>query len=177
MTSPWCDCKSYSWFHWLSVIKTNCFKCLTAATEMRTPTVLYECRSNLKLFSGSVVKFSLYGTKVFKWLVHEHENIKILLSSMKQFHSAKILALAEKVSSWSLFKGGTIWHISVPECHQGAQIIVWLETPPLLLVCQVNMPWQELGQGGGAFWLVYNRHHKPVIGVDTASKSNWRYWQ
>ena len=46
------------------------------------------------------------------------------MSSMKQFHSAEILTLAEKVSSLSLSKGGTIWHISVPKCHQGAQIIV-----------------------------------------------------
>ena len=42
------------------------------------------------------------------------------------------------------------WRIALHKSNQQQ-----LKTPPLLFACQlVNMPWQALGQGGGALWLV-----------------------
>ena len=101
---------------------------------MRTLTLLYKCRTNLKRCSacrwgnwvGVAPGFSTdFCTQMEKQTTAEqHDTVS------RYEHTGR---LAEKVCSVSLFKSGAIWHTNVPKCRE-VQIIARHETPPLLLV-------------------------------------------
>ena len=86
----------------LSVVKMNCFKTETAATEMRTLTLLYKCgnKKNLKLFGVSMVKLSWCGTLVFNWLLYTNvKTTNFCWTSWNNFTLQTLLATLLKRSA------------------------------------------------------------------------------